>query len=101
LNTSEDRERLLRSLDNALETINQNQTKLSIFSNQLDLIRDTNEKMIESYEDARTNLQAVDYAQDLALITAEQIKQQAQLAVLAQANTQRQIALSLLSSLRK
>jgi len=101
LNTSEDRERLLGSLDNALETINQNQTKLSIFSNQLDLVRETNETIIESYEDARTNLQAVDYAQDLALITAEQIKQQAQLAVLAQANTQRQIALSLLSSLRK
>jgi flagellin len=96
LNSSEDIEALLRSVDSALEIVNENQSKLAIFSNRLDLIREQNDKLNEVSEEARSRLQDIDYAQDLAIVTQEQIRQQAQIAALSQMQISWQVVLKLL-----
>jgi len=98
LSTLEDAQALIGAIDNGLEKINENQTKLAIFSDQLDLIKSQNEKLIETQEEARARLKDTDYAQELAQVTAEQIRQQAQIAALTQMQISWRVVLSLLQT---
>jgi len=95
-----DSEAALRIIDGALANLESNLSKLTAEQQRRLHEIDSHFLTKESLEAAKESIGEADYALEIANVLEQQIKQQAQLAVLAQANTQRQIVLSLLSNLR-
>jgi flagellin-like hook-associated protein FlgL len=96
---SGDAEASLRIIDGALSTLEDSLSQLTAEQQRRLHQIDSEFLTRESLEEAKANVSEPNFSMEVANILAEQIKQQAQLAVLAQANTQRQIVLSLLSNL--
>ena len=87
---------LLGILDTAFENLKTEQSKISALHNRLDASASAGLLLSDSLEEARSRSQDLDIAEETAELVRQQIMQQAQVAVLAQANLQMQTVLKLL-----
>lgn len=86
----------LGTLDTALNTISSTRASIGAKSNRLDVISNNISVQIESLSDANSRIRDTDVAAESAQMTKYQILQQAGSAMLSQANSAPQVALSLL-----
>ena len=96
LSTKAGAQTALAAIDTALDTVNSTRSELGAKQNRLDVISNNISSQHESLVDARSRLRDVDIAQETANMTKNQILLQAGAAMLAQANSTPQVALSLL-----
>lgn len=89
-------ERLISTLDEAIERIKEKQASLGALHSRINLSRDTSLLMAENFEDARARVMNADLSLEVADLVANQIRQQAALAVQVQQNLSLQMVLSLL-----
>ncbi len=87
---------LLDYLDGALDTLIGAQAKIAAQSSRLDFAVANNSGLLEAFESAESNMMDTDYAEEIAELVRNQILQQAQIAVLAQANLKAQLVMQLL-----
>ena len=86
----------LDSIDNALEYVNSQRASLGAIENRLTHTVNNLTNVIENTSAARSRIEDADYAVEAANLAKQQVMQQAGSAMLAQANAQAQIVLSLL-----
>jgi flagellin len=86
--STESAQDLLPLVDGAIETLQNAIAKIGSSINRLDLARDQQSSLAETLSESRERLFAVDFAESTAELVKLQIQQQAQIAVLAQANLQ-------------
>lgn len=96
VDTEEDAENLLEILDETTDRILAEQSKVGALLSRLDLTEAYNSLMSANYQEALDSSVSADFALEVAELLSAQIQQQAQVAVLAQANLQRQLVLELL-----
>ena len=88
---------LIEILDNTIENLTSHRSDLSTISSRLDFTASANLRQTESLSAAKSSIEDTDFAVETAELVRNQILQQAQVAVSAQANTQLQIVLGLFS----
>lgn len=93
---SDEAGRLIEVLDYALDQITQNQSQLGIHQSILDQMRRRAELRETALRDVNESISAVDYALETAQLVHLQIKQQARIAALTQAQAQASVVLRLL-----
>jgi len=86
----------LDSIDNALEYISAQRGDLGALENRLNHTVNNLSNVIENTSASRSRIQDADYAVEAANLAKLQVMQQAGTAMLAQANAQAQVVLSLL-----
>ena len=96
ISTQDKAQTLLGILDTAFENLKNEQSKISALHNRLDSAASANLLLSESLDEARSRSQDLDIAYETAELVKQQILQQAQVSVLAQANLQMQTVLKLL-----
>jgi flagellin len=96
VNTAEKAQDLLAIIDTAIDNINEERNNLAAVHSRLQSAYAANLLLIESYSDAYSEAVDADIAIETAELTRNQVQQQAQIAVLAQANVQLQTALRLI-----
>ncbi len=89
-------ERALSAADNALDSVNRERANLGAIQNRLDSTISTISINVENLSAARSRVLDTDFAKETAELSRTQILQQAGIAILAQANAQPQLVLSLL-----
>lgn len=87
---------MITQVDNAIASISDIRAGLGAMQNRLESIVDNLEHVSESTESARSRIMDADIASETAKLTKNSILQQAGSAILAQANSQPQLALQLL-----
>ena len=93
--SSESASSLISILDNTIETLVSDRSELGSISSRLNFTIDANLRQSESLAAAKSSIEDTDFAVETAELVRNQILQQAQVAVSAQANTQLQIILGL------
>lgn len=96
VSTQSSAKNLLDILDDALTSLKGEQAKLGGLHSRLDMAAANNLLISESLEEARSNAKDTDLALETAELVRNQILQQAQVAILAQANVQLSLVLQLL-----
>jgi len=86
----------LKSIDSALSIVSSEQAAIGATSNRLDYAFSSLLGAAEEIALARSQIQDADYAKESARLAKAQVLQQAATAMLAQANAQPQLALSLI-----
>lgn len=86
----------LLMIDGAISKLTEQAHEFSLFENQLDQKMSSQQRLSEVLGASLATLDEPDYAELTAKLVQEQIREQAQVAVLAQANAQMQIILNLL-----
>ena len=86
----------LSSIDTAINSVNTARAKLGANQNQLSSAQRSIDNLRENLSAAESRIRDVDVAEETATLTKNSILQQAAVSVLAQANVQPQLALSLL-----
>lgn len=86
----------LASIDNSIEYVNAQRSELGAVENRLNHTVNNLSNVIENTAAARSRIQDADYAVEAANLAKMQVMQQAGSAMLAQANAQAQLVLSLL-----
>ena len=86
----------LATIDAALDTLNTTRSELGAKQNRVDVISSNIDATFTAMTDANSRIRDVDVAQESANMTKNQILMQAGSAMLAQANSMPQVALSLL-----
>lgn len=89
-------EKALSAADNALDSVNRERANLGAIQNRLDSTISTISINVENLSAARSRVLDTDFAKETAELSRTQILQQAGIAILAQANAQPQLVLSLL-----
>lgn len=84
------------SVDAALDTINSSRGDLGAIQSRFESVVSSLSATSENLSAARSRIQDADFAQETAALTKAQILQQAGISILAQANAQPQLVLSLL-----
>lgn len=84
------------SVDAALDTINSSRGDLGAIQSRFESVVSSLSTTAENLSAARSRIQDADFAQETAALTKAQILQQAGISILAQANAQPQLVLSLL-----
>ena len=97
ISTQTKAQELLDILDTAFSNLKTEQSKISALHNRLDQTASAHLLLSESLDEARSRSQDIDIAFEMAELVRHQILQQAQVAVLAQANLQLQSVLKLLT----
>lgn len=83
-------------VDSVLDKVNKLRAKYGAVQNRLEIAVRNNESIVENQNAAKSRIQDADFARETANLTKSQILQQAGVAMLSQANTLPQTALSLL-----
>lgn len=86
----------LTTLDTSIDTISQNRATFGAVQNRFEAVISNLQNYSENLSATRSRIQDADFAAETANLTRAQILQQAGVSILAQANTQPQLALSLL-----
>jgi len=86
----------MESIDNALATLNNLQADLGAAQNRFTAIATTQQAQSTDLQQAQSQIQDADFAQETANLSKAQVLQQAGISVLAQANSQPQQILKLL-----
>ena len=84
------------SIDSAIDSLNTNRSDLGATMSRLDFAGSVVSVQVENTEAARSTLQDTDVAQEMSRFTSEQVLVQAGVSMLAQANQQPALLLSLL-----
>jgi flagellin len=87
----------LDAIGGAIDKVSQARGSLGAFSARLDFAASNNESRIVATEEAASRISDVDVAEETAKLVKNQILNQSQVAMLAQANVERETALRLLS----
>lgn len=95
VDTNEDATVALSIIDNAIDTIIDNQASFGRLTNRLESIYNSNQIQREQLESSRSNITDADFALETAELVRQQVLQQAQIAALGQANLNMQIVLNL------
>jgi flagellin len=96
ISTVKGAEKALSAADNALDSVNRERANLGAIQNRLDSTISTISINVENLSAARSRVLDTDFAKETAELSRTQILQQAGIAILAQANAQPQLVLSLL-----
>jgi flagellin len=96
ISTIEGAEKALKAMDNALDAVNRERANLGAIQNRLDSTISTISISVENMTAARSRVLDADFAAETAELSRTQVLQQAGVAILAQANAQPQLVLSLL-----
>ncbi|MEZ5550084.1 MAG: flagellin [Pseudomonadales bacterium] len=96
ISTVEGAERALSAVDNALDTVNAERANLGAIQNRLDSTIGSLAINSENLSSARSRILDADFARETAELSRTQVLQQAGISILAQANAQPQLVLSLL-----
>jgi flagellin len=96
ISTVKGAEKALSATDNALDSVNRERANLGAIQNRLDSTISTISINVENLSAARSRVLDADFARETAELSRTQILQQAGIAILAQANAQPQLVLSLL-----
>lgn len=96
LNISTSAASAVGNIDTAIDAVTALRGRLGAISNRLDFTIDNLSNSVENLSAAESRIRDVDVAAETANLTRAQVLQQTALAVLAQANVQPQVALSLL-----
>ena len=98
VSTQETAQKLLDILDTALSSLQSKQADLAALHNRLDTVAASNLLLSDSLDEAKSKVEDTDYALEVAELVKQQILQQGQVAVLAQANLQMQAVVKLLGN---
>ncbi len=96
ISTVEGAEKALKAMDNALDAVNRERANLGAIQNRLDSTISTIAINMENVSAARSRVLDADFARETAELSRTQVLQQAGISILAQANAQPQLVLSLL-----
>ena len=96
ISTVEGAEAALVAVDNALDAINRERANLGAIQNRLDSTVSSLAINVENLSAARSRILDADFARETAELSRTQVLQQAGVSILAQANAQPQLVLSLL-----
>ena len=96
ISTVEGAERALSAVDNALNSVNAERANLGAVQNRLDSTIGALAINVENLTAARSRIMDADFASETAELSRTQVLQQAGISILAQANSQPQMVLSLL-----
>ena len=96
ISTVEGAERALSAVDNALDSVNRERANLGAIQNRLDSTIGSLAINVENLTAARSRILDADFAKETAELSRTQVLQQAGISILAQANAQPQLVLSLL-----
>jgi flagellin len=96
ISTVEGAERALSAVDNALDSVNAERANLGAIQNRLDSTISSLAINAENIASARSRILDADFARETAELSRTQVLQQAGISILAQANAQPQLVLSLL-----
>lgn len=96
ISTVEGAEAALQAVDNALDTVNAERANLGAIQNRLDSTISSLAINSENLSAARSRILDADFARETAELSRTQVLQQAGISILAQANAQPQLVLSLL-----
>lgn len=96
ISTVEGAERALSAVDNALDSVNAERANLGAIQNRLDSTISSLAINSENLSAARSRILDADFARETAELSRTQVLQQAGISILAQANAQPQLVLSLL-----
>lgn len=96
ISTVEGAEAALQAVDNALDTVNAERANLGAIQNRLDSTISSLAINSENLSAARSRILDADFAAETAELSRTQVLQQAGISILAQANAQPQLVLSLL-----
>jgi len=96
VSSSDKANRLISTLDEAIERISSRQAHIAALHSQLDFAMEHSLLMQDAYRSAEENITEADTALEVAELTRQQILQQAQVAVFAQQNLQLKMFLELL-----
>ncbi len=96
ISTVEGAEKALSAIDNALDGVNRERANLGAIQNRLDSTITSLAINVENLTAARSRILDADFAKETAELSRTQVLQQAGVSILAQANAQPQLALSLL-----
>ncbi len=96
ISTVEGAERALSAVDNALDSVNAERANLGAIQNRLDSTIGSLAINAENLAAARSRILDADFARETAELSRTQVLQQAGISILAQANAQPQLVLSLL-----
>jgi flagellin len=96
ISTREGAEKALSAMDNALDAVNRERANLGAIQNRLDSTISTISINMENVSAARSRVLDADFARETAELSRTQVLQQAGISILAQANAQPQLVLSLL-----
>jgi flagellin len=86
----------IKRLDEMIANVDSYRGSLGAVQNRLESTIENQENVISNITDARSRIRDVDYAEETANYTAQQILQQMSTSILTQANQKNSIALSLL-----
>ena len=89
-------QKALKALDNALDSVNRERANLGAIQNRLDSTISTLAINAENTSAANSRIRDADFAKESAELSRTQVLQQAGISILAQANAQPQLVLSLL-----
>jgi flagellin len=89
-------QKALKAIDNALDTVNRERANLGAIQNRLDSTISTLAINVENTSSANSRIRDADFAKESAELSRTQVLQQAGISILAQANAQPQLVLSLL-----
>lgn len=96
ISTVEGAEDALAAIDNALDSVNRERANLGAIQNRLDSTISSLAINVENLTAARSRVLDADFAKESAELSRTQVLQQAGVSILAQANAQPQLVLSLL-----
>lgn len=96
ISTVEGSEKALTAIDNALDAVNRERANLGAIQNRLDSTISSIAINVENLSTARSRILDADFASETAEFSRTQVLQQAGVSILAQANAQPQLVLSLL-----
>ncbi|MCP5181164.1 MAG: flagellin [Pseudomonadales bacterium] len=96
LTSVEGSEKALKAIDNALDSVNRERANLGAIQNRLDSTVSSLAINLENTSAARSRILDADFAAETAQLSRTQVLQQAGVSILAQANAQPQLVLSLL-----
>ena len=96
ISTADGAQDAIRVVDDAIATIDDVRANLGAVQNRFSSTISNLQNVVENVSSARSRIRDTDFAQETAQLTRNQILQQAGVSILAQANQQPQIALSLL-----
>ena len=96
ISSVEGAEKALSAVDNALDAVNRERANLGAIQNRLDSTVTALAINVENLTAARSRIMDADFAKETAELSRTQVLQQAGVSILAQANAQPQLALSLL-----
>jgi len=96
LTTFADAQSVITNLDSVLSTVNTTRSDLGAKQNRFSSVIRSNDNAAENVSASRSRIEDTDYAAESAMLARNSVLQQASSSMLAQANQQPQIALSLL-----